>query len=107
MYRQACRRAALLDAQVERLFDALRRGVPGVVRDVDQLIEKLCDEYLEQLIALDRDHRRRAADDEVDHMPWLHADLVERVTDQMIEGDRRLVLDAAAPRQGRRHAGGR
>jgi hypothetical protein len=38
MYRQACRRAALLDAQMERLFDVLRHHGVAAMESVDRLI---------------------------------------------------------------------
>ena len=56
--REARRRATLLDAQVYVMLDVLKETAGMTRHDAEQLLTKLCDDYLRQLVLADREGRR-------------------------------------------------
>lgn len=98
-FRQACRRAALLNAQLERIFAEARRAKAlGEVVDAEELISKLCDEYLERLLTEDREDRRTRSglgEVTIQEQASAYRELIEDEGGRMLAGDRSRVAEEA------------
>src|SRR5262245_34686097 len=84
----ARRIAALLDARVWRMFDALREGTAVNREEVDRLIDRLCGDYLRSLIEEDRRDRRNPVfdiDSTIDGIDWAMSEEAEALSVGRVE----------------------
>ena len=65
------------------------------MRDVDELIRKLCDDFIEQVVEKDRETRRSGVVKQPEHFPSLYWDDREHESERMAKGDRSSVVDEA------------
>ncbi len=65
------------------------------MQDVDELIRRLCDDFLERVIESDREHRRSGTQDRPEYMPGVYQSELEDESERMIKGDRSKVADDA------------
>ncbi len=100
-YRQARRRGILLEARLERLFELMRSPGAADLRDVDELIRNLSDDFLEQVVENDRETRRSGVVKQPGHLPSLYLDDLAHQSERMAGGDRRSVVEAARELLGR------
>ena len=63
--------------------------------DVDELIQKLCDDYLEEMIEADREHRSSGTQDQPEQMPFVLWSQLGEESERMAEGDRSSVVEEA------------
>ena len=65
------------------------------MRDVDELIRKLCDDFLEQVVENDLETRRSGLVTQPEQFPSLYLDDLADESERMAEGDRSSVVDEA------------
>ncbi len=65
------------------------------MRDADELIRRLCDNYLEWIVEGDRNNRTEARPEDPGEMPYVYSGLLREEAERMGEGDRSSVSDEA------------